>query len=431
MRCGRATTGTLAFFIASITVACSGSQPNSTGGNQPDNSFGTGGGDLGSGGSDLGSGGDGSNPFGSGGTSSSGATGSGGNPFVGGNPFGSGGDTTGSGGDTTGSGGDTSGSGGDTSGTGGSNTGSGGDTVGSGGSAVGGGGTSAGSGGVVGSGGASTGGATGSGGTSSGSGGSGTVTGGTCCSDGNCLCHGPVPSTPTSQPGPFTTASFVMTSGTVYYPTNATAPFAAVSICPGFLNTGPEMTPWGPFYASYGIVTVVTNTGALDLPATRGMELLNAIKDLKTQNTTSSSPLNGKLAGRYGTSGYSMGGGGTTLASESDPTLLTSVGLAAWGPDGTTVKVPTLLICSDADTVAACSGTDTTYQQISGSVPKMILDIPGESHFNWFSPTDAGMGESGAYALAFQKVYLEGDTRWKPLLETKPNLGTVTQANIQ
>jgi hypothetical protein len=151
---------------------------------------------------------------------------------------------------------------------------------------------------------------------------------------------------------------------------------------------------------------------------------------VKKQNTTSSSPLNGKLAGRYGTSGYSMGGGGTTFASESDPTMKTSVGLAAWGPDGSTVKVPTLFICSDADTVAGCGGTNDAYGAMPSGVPKMILNIPGQSHFQWFSPTDAGGGESGAYALAFQKVFLEGDERWKPLLQTKPASGTTMMANI-
>jgi hypothetical protein len=95
------------------------------------------------------------------------------------------------------------------------------------------------------------------------------------------------------------------------------------------------------------------------------------------------------------------------------------------------VKTPTLFICSDADTVASCSGTNTSYAAIPASVPKMILDIPGESHFNWFSPTDAGMGESGAYALAFQKVFLEGDERWKPILSTMPKTGTTKMANVQ
>jgi hypothetical protein len=33
------------------------------------------------------------------------------------------------------------------------------------------------------------------------------------------------------------------------------------------------------------------------------------------------------------------------------------------------------------------------------------------------NPT-AGAGNQGAYALAFQKVYLDGDERWRALLKT-------------
>ena len=48
--------------------------------------------------------------------------------------------------------------------------------------------------------------------------------------------------------------------------------------------------------------------------------------------------------------------------------------------------------------------------------PKMMVTVSGASHLDWFGPTHAGMGVSGETALAFQKVYLEGDERWKPLL---------------
>ena len=249
---------------------------------------------------------------------------------------------------------------------------------------------------------------------------------GKCCASGDCLCHGPDPTELTSKNGPYKTATLMMSTGTVYYPTDAEPPLAGVSICPGFLNTGPEMAPWGPFYASWGIICVVTNTTGADAPNIRGQKLVAAIEELKKQGT-GSGPLSGKLAGRYGTSGYSMGGGGTTFASNTDKTFLTSVGLAAWGPDnGATIKTATLFICSDADTVAGCGFSTTAYGQMTDPTPKMVLDIPGASHFNWFSPTDAGGGESGQYALAFQKVYLEGDERWKPLLLSMPKSGKTT-----
>jgi hypothetical protein len=58
----------------------------------------------------------------------------------------------------------------------------------------------------------------------------------------------------------------------------------------------------------------------------------------------------------------------------------------------------------------------------------MMVTISGASHLNWFGPTNAGGGVSGETALAFQKVFLEGDERWKPLLlQTR---GTKT-TNIQ
>jgi hypothetical protein len=244
---------------------------------------------------------------------------------------------------------------------------------------------------------------------------------GTCCPTGDCLCHGPVPTRLGPAKGPFKTASLRLSTGTAYYPTDAMPPFAGISICPGFSNTGPEMTDWGPFYASWGIVTVVTNTGGLDDPSTRGRLLIGSISALKAENTKSGSPLNGKMSGRYGTSGYSMGGGGTTYASSSDPTLKSSVGLAAWEPVGRNIKVPTLLMCGSADLVAECFHTDQSYDAIPATTPKMKIVITGAEHLaSWFGPDQAGGGVSGGYALAFNKVYLEGDTRWKSLLLTKP-----------
>jgi hypothetical protein len=190
------------------------------------------------------------------------------------------------------------------------------------------------------------------------------------------------------------------------------------------------MNPWGPFYASHGIVTVIVTTGALDQPAVRGTKLLAAIEQLKGENTKADSPLMGKLSDRFGTSGYSMGGGGTTIASAQNATLKTSVGLAAWGPQNSGIRVPTLLLCGSSDGTAPCSMSQGAYRGIADPTPKMMISITGASHLNWFGPTNAGGGTSGKYALAFQKVYLEGDLRWKKFLLEKPTNGTQT-TNIQ
>jgi hypothetical protein len=206
-----------------------------------------------------------------------------------------------------------------------------------------------------------------------------------------------------------------MNSARVYYPTNAPAPFAGISLCGGFLNTGWEMTDWGEFYASWGIVTAITWTGSLDLPGWRGLLLAAAVADLKKENTRALSPLYQKMSDRYGTSGYSMGGGGSTQASAGDSSLKVGIGMAAWSPTGRGVTVPTLLMCGDSDLIAGCSSnSEWAYSQISNSVPKMWVMI-GATHLSWFGPgVDWGLG--GAYGLAFAKLFLEGDQRWKTTL---------------
>ena len=191
------------------------------------------------------------------------------------------------------------------------------------------------------------------------------------------------------------------------------------------------MAAWGPFYASHGIVVLITSTLGNDFPDVRATKLLASMTQLKAENTRSASPLFGKMAGRYGTSGYSMGGGGTTLASAQDSTLRTSIGLAEWGGSATNVKVPTLLLCGTSDTTAPCTSmTQVVYNGIATTTSKMMISINGATHLSWFGPTNAGGGTSGKYALAFQKVFLEGDERWRPFLLQTPTNGTAT-TNIQ
>ncbi len=278
-----------------------------------------------------------------------------------------------------------------------------------------------------------TGGTSGTGGAGA-SGGTGGVGAGTgdCCSDGDCLCHGPDPTGVTSDDGPYDTEYYDISGvGRVYYPTDAEPPLAGVAVCGGLYNTGPEMRPWGPFYASWGIVTVVTSTGSSDSPSERAEKLLNAIEALRDENDDSSSPLEGKLSDRFGTSGYSLGGAGTVIASKDDTSLRSSVGLAAYNPNGNNVQVPTLLLCGASDSTARCSQSISAYGDIPSSTPKMLLGISSATHFNWFDPASAGSGTSGAYALAFQKVFLEGDERWKPYLLDEPGTATEWSTNIQ
>lgn len=248
--------------------------------------------------------------------------------------------------------------------------------------------------------------------------GAGMMGAGMCCADGNCLCHGPAPTALTSDDGPYATDSYSITGvGCVYYPTDAEPPFAAVAISDGFLGSGGcgsfQTGAWGPLYASHGIVAMIVNTGSSDQPSARGRALSEGIAAFKEENEDASSPLSGKLAGRYGTSGFSMGGGGTTYASRDDSSLLTSVAIMPWGPVSSGITVPTLIICGASDGTASCRSHGTpAYDGISDSVPKMRVEVSGGHN----GQPSAGGGASGEYGLAFQKVFLEGDERWRPLL---------------
>jgi hypothetical protein len=62
--------------------------------------------------------------------------------------------------------------------------------------------------------------------------------------------------------------------------------------------------------------------------------------------------------------------------------------------------------------------SQSVYTAIDDAVPKAIVTISGATHFSWFGPLDGDRGKSGATALAWQKVFLDGDERWKPALLT-------------
>jgi hypothetical protein len=133
-------------------------------------------------------------------------------------------------------------------------------------------------------------------------------------------------------------------------------------------------------------------------------------------NESSSSALFGILAGRYGVSGFSMGGGGSTLAARDDPTLLTSVAIMSHQPVSD-VMVPTLFTCGSSDTpiLGGCSGFGMpAYSRMPAGVPKGIFTV-NSGHAG--QPTS---GDQGKYVLPFQKVFLEGDERWRDLLLATP-----------
>jgi hypothetical protein len=219
-----------------------------------------------------------------------------------------------------------------------------------------------------------------------------------------------------------------LSEATVYVPPAAASTkgkLAGFAIIPGFTNVGPEMAAWGPYFSGWGIVTAVTYSGPLDTPGLRGQWLLDAVAAMKK-----ASGLQGKMSGNYGTGGYSMGGGGTTVASTSDKSLRSSMGLAPWAPGGRGITTPTIHFCGGSDLVAGCSSNASwAYSDLPTTTPKALVVISGCDHLLcWFSP-DSTTGEIG---LIWNKVFLEGDKRWGKLLlnSLKGGLGETVQTNV-
>lgn len=273
---------------------------------------------------------------------------------------------------------------------------------------------------------------------------------GSCCSEGDCVCRGDDPTRRTlERNGPFRYASYSFgfsTLGyggaTIYYPTNAEPPFSGVVMCPGYTALKSSIAPWGPYFASHGIVLMVIDTiTPFDQVIQRDDQLLAALDVLKRENTRLGSPLRGKLSReRYGLAGWSMGGGGTWAASAAHPELKSAVTLAghnltAGGPLALGLarsRVPTLMMngALDLTILGGLGQSDSAYDTIPNSTPKLLYEMAFDGHFSWGTPTTNG-GAAGVYMMAWQKTFLEGDTRYRKfLLERGPN-ATKFESNLR
>lgn len=220
------------------------------------------------------------------------------------------------------------------------------------------------------------------------------------------------------------TLSRLQTPGgaTVYYPATAKPPFSGVVFTPPFTGTQSMFRAWGPFFASHGIVLVTMDTTTtLDTVDQRASQQKRVLDVLKGENTRSSSPLRGKLnTSRLGAMGWSMGGGATWINSAEYIGLKTAMSLAGHNlsaidinSKGYGTKVPTMLFngALDLTYLGGLGQSIGVYGNIPRGIPKAIYEVASAGHFDWGTPTSANRSVAGI-ALAFQKTFLDGDTRW-------------------
>lgn len=243
-----------------------------------------------------------------------------------------------------------------------------------------------------------------------------------------------------TAPGPFgvTTLTTGLRDGpeygsqTLHVPEGVEPPLAAVAIVPGFNTPESSIAAWGPFLASHGIVTLTIGTNALgDSAQARARAVLDALETIKAENVRAGSPLEGNLAlDHLGIMGWSLGGGGVLIASESTPSLRAAITMAAFAPGGQFPdnQVPTLLLAGSADPNAG-GQSQGIFASFPETTPAMLFEVADGPHEVGNDPANAD-GAIGLYGLSWLEVFLVGDERYRPLLEAVPSAASDFRQNL-
>jgi predicted dienelactone hydrolase len=207
--------------------------------------------------------------------------------------------------------------------------------------------------------------------------------------------------------------------GTIYYPTDTSAgTFGAVAISPGFTASQSSIAWLGPRLASQGFVVITIDTrSTLDQPDSRGTQLLGALDYL----TNTSSVRTRIDATRLGVMGHSMGGGGSLAAARTRPALQAAVPLTPWHgtKSWSTVRVPTMIIGAENDTVAPVSShSEPFYTSLTAVPDKAYLELNNASHS---APTSGGSVTVAKYSLSWIKRFIDNDTRYDQFLCPAPS----------
>ena len=246
-----------------------------------------------------------------------------------------------------------------------------------------------------------------------------------------------------TNPGPFEVATLTEANGvrngpnyagaTIYYPTNATPPFASVAIVPGFVSQPSSVEEWGPFYASHGIVTIIIGTNSLfDFPEARANGLLDALETIKQENVRAASPLFGALnLEQLAVSGWSMGGGGAQRAAVLDNTISGVVALCPYlNSPQLNHQSPLLIFSGENDpTAPPAQHANIHYNVTPNTTNKVLFEVENGNHSVANIPTGAD-GAVGKIALAWLKLYVEKNDCYCSLLTDRLLVNPPAASNL-
>lgn len=206
-------------------------------------------------------------------------------------------------------------------------------------------------------------------------------------------------------------------------PPTPPARLASVVLVPGFMASERSMSRWGPFLASHGFVVMTIGTNGFgDNPDARGAALVDGMVTLRAENERAESPLFGRLdPDRIAVGGWSMGGGGAQVAATLDPSIKAVLAFCPWKPrPHLTHDVPVFFLGAEKDGPAPVRKHALPhFERLDDTTPKLLYEVRGASHNLPMNPRYAG-GDVGRFTLAWLKVFVDGDSAWLPLLQSRP-----------
>ena len=180
--------------------------------------------------------------------------------------------------------------------------------------------------------------------------------------------------------------------GIVYYPEGIEGPLPIIVMIPGFISPISYIDDWGPYLASYGVVTMFVNVNNwFGDPYARANALIDGIVSIKLEDTRIQSPLFSNLNTEdIAVAGWSMGGGGAQLASQQDVSIKTVIALSPWlfnAFDALNNRVPIIYFSGEFDPTAPNnSHTNLHYNNTSDDIDKLLFEISQGNHYTVCSP---------------------------------------------
>lgn len=221
----------------------------------------------------------------------------------------------------------------------------------------------------------------------------------------------------------------VYQSGIVYYPIDAVGPFPTIVMVPGWMSFISSIETWGPFLASYGIVTMFVNVNWLwESTMPRAYALLDGIVTIEEENDRTESPLFGNLTlEQIAVGGWSRGGGGALLAAGLDPSLKAILALSPWleseyaSPEVLDQDVPVIFISGEYDEDAPnVQHTNVFFAFTPETTDKLLFEIAGGIHSTVTNPNNNM--DMGLKALYWIENFVRNDpSNCDELLEVPPS----------